>query len=154
MKNLFFLLILVLNLSCSREKEINTNFRNILIDYQSKYPIPKENHERGKRIYLYIANFSVINKDTLITITRSSSGITETTRGYGIYQKDGLLPTFVVDNKNVGERFLLRKNNNNIDKYYWKSDVFPESFPPLYTYKVIDEKFKLVKIDTIWNNWD
>ena len=75
-------------------------------------------------------------------------------KGFGIYEDTKLKPTFIIDEDNLGTRFILNKIKDVKDDFYWHGKKFPESFPPVYTYKIKNTKLELVKIDTIWNHWD
>ena len=116
----------------------------------------KPNLKNGekKRIYVYSATFWKNKKDTLLVITRSSSGIPPNIKGFGIYEDNKLKPTFIVDQNNLGSQFVLKKINDIKKDFYWHEKNFPESFPPVYTYKINNRKLGLIKIDTIWKHWD
>lgn len=148
------ILIVVIFFGCSQKENLNHDFKSVLINYQNKFPIPKLENKGKKRIYIYSAYFWKNKNDTLLVITRSSSGIMPNSKGLGIYEDRELKPTFIVDEDSLGTQFILNKIVDIKDNFYWREKKFPESFPPVYTYKVKNTKLELVKIDTIWKKWD
>lgn len=152
-KTVLFLLI-IFSASCSKEDKLKNDLKQVLINYQKKFPIPHTKNYNVRMKYVYIASFIAQKNDTLLFITRSSSGIIENTKGYGIYEDNFLEPTYIVDEKKLGNIFILEKVNNNLSSYYWKDESFPEKYPPIYKYKIEGKKLSLVTIDTIWKTWD
>lgn len=156
MKNSVVLTILLLFVSCKKESNeigLNENLYRLIEDYQKKYPIPIKNIEKQNNlIYIYTVDFWKEKEDTLITIIRAPTGRKEFDIVYGPYWDNILRPTFIIDNKNLGKKFIIKKIRN---KSNWKKKgIIPESFPPIYTYLVNNEELKLIKIDTIWKRWD
>lgn len=154
MKNLFAVLLLAIVFGCAKKEDLEKNFKSTLIAYQMKFPIPTDSKSKGKRIYVYSAYFWKNKKDTLLVLSRSAAGITKEVKGYGIYQDNGLKPTFIIDENNLGSNFILKKVSNIDDKFYWKEKSFPEGTPPIYTYLVKEKDLKLIKVDTVWSHWD
>ena len=154
MNKKLIILVLLFCLGCSKQVDLNKNLKNILIDYQNKFPIPNKSTSNKKKIYIYSAYFWQNKKDTLVVITRSSMGIVPNTKGFGIYQDSELKPTFIIDENNLSKRFILKKINDVESSLYWHKKSFSENFPPLYTYLIKKEKLKLIKVDTVWNHWD
>jgi hypothetical protein len=154
MNKKLMILLLFFSFGCSEKVDLDKGFRNVLIDYQNKFPIPSLKDKERKRIYIYSANFWKNKKDTLLVITRSSSGITPNIKGFGIYEDKKLKPTFVTDENGLGNKFILKKIMNIKEEFYWKGENFPESFPPVYTYLVKNKELKFIKVDTIWKHWD
>ena len=156
MKKIIIVLQLLLITGCSKEVSLDKNFKIFLISYQKKFPIPNKKKQKDNRlkIYVYVVSFSKEEGDTLFTITRSSSGIVQNTKGFGIYQDDELKPTFIIDNNKLCSQFVLKKINVISNNFYWREKQFPESFTPLYTYSINKKVINLVKIDTIWKHWE
>ena len=171
MRTLFVIIVAVFFTSCREEKLFNDVLDKVIIDYQEKFPIPdetiiKDNHKSFKPIYLYVVKFYLQNNDTLISIMRPSSGLVSPFKGYGIYQNDKLAPTAIIDENKLSDKFVLKKEYNQmINEYKPLIDKdYPEGFPPVYNYivkngkvkngKVKNGKVKLIKIDTVWNKWD
>jgi len=154
MRKAVLFLLIIFSFSCSKEERLKNNLKQVLISYQEKFPIPDTTKDNGKRKYVYIASFTTQKNDTILFITRSSSGIIENINGYGIYEDEFLKPSFIVDEKKLGDIFILEKINNNLSRYYWKDESFPERYPPIYKYKIEGKKLSFVTVDTIWKTWD
>ncbi|PDS22682.1 hypothetical protein [Flavobacterium branchiophilum] len=156
MKSLSIIILFTL-LCCVNKKEIDINLKRTLIDYQNKFPIPKS-HVANNRIYIYTAYFEKDSKDTLLKITRSSNGIDsiflKKSGGFGIYEDDELRPTILFDNENIANKFILKKIFKIDKKHYKKNNIFIEGITPVHSYKINNGKLVLIKIDTIWQNWD
>ena len=156
MKNCIVLILLLLFISCknaSNQIGLNENLYGVIIDYQNKYPIPVKKKEKQNSLnYIYTVDFWKEKKDTLVTILRAPAGRTKFDNVYGAYYDNILKPTFIIDNKNLGNKFIIKKIKN---KSNWlKKGITSESFPPTHTYLVKDKELKLIKIDTIWKHWD
>jgi hypothetical protein len=143
-------------MSCNvskKEDVLDNNLYEKIIDYQTKFPIPKENPKN--HIFVYKTYFWKDNKDTIIVLQRSSAGISKSDVGYGIYEDDKLHPTFIYDEHHLGDKLILKKFTNiENDKFYWKNGAPSESFPPTYTYVLKNKELRFVKIDTVWKKWD
>lgn len=150
----FLFLFLVLMICCkSKNDDIKPQLRDVIISYQKKYPIPNP-IETKSGIYVYSVVFKKEGEDTLISITRSSSGVLPQSKGFGIYEDGELSPSFIYDENKLSNNFISKKENFVDSKYLIHSNSFKESYPPIYTYLVRNEKFSLIKIDTIWSRWD
>ncbi|KIC01641.1 hypothetical protein OA88_12970 [Flavobacterium sp. JRM] len=144
--------------ACENKENLDTKFRNLIINYQKQYPIPTEKQRKFKPIYLYSVKFKKKLNDTIIEITRTSSGIdsviSKRSGDGAIYEDKELKPTLIMDNDKLGNRFVLKKINKIDKKYYNRSDIFDEGFTPIHTYKITGEKIELIQVDTIWKHWD
>lgn len=153
---IYLILISFCFIGCNKntnKKILDENLYNIIVDYQNKYPIPNNNTKN--RIFVYKVYFWKDEKDTIIVLQRSAAGISKDDKGYGIYKYKKLHPTFVYDDYNLSNSFILKKiPNKSNDAYYWLKGATPESSPPVFTYVVKNKEFKLKEIDTVWNNWD
>jgi hypothetical protein len=160
MKKYIFSVFVLLLLSCddkSKEVGLEKNFYTKIIDYQKKYPIPKviKEYQKGV-IYVYLVECYKEDNDTLITVGRFPAGISKSDTVYGVYKNEELQPTFIFDQSNLCDKLITKKiENKNNDKFY-RSDksTFPESFPPIFKYKLKNNKLSLVKIDSVWLKWD
>jgi hypothetical protein len=168
-KELFLTLLLILLLACKdnkssdnkmirENKSLDNELKKVIIDYQKTYPIPIKNERLIKNIYIYLVNFIKSEKDTVIKITRTSSGldsIISSKSGDGsIYEDKELKPTLISDNDKLGSKFILKRNIKIDKKYYNNSGIFNEGFTPIHTYKINSKNIKLIDIDTVWQNWD
>lgn len=140
-----FMLLFFLFLSSCQNQDLDENFRKEIIQYKKKVPLPS-NEER----YLYLVNFSQRGNDTLFTIIRSP-GISKHDIVTGIYEDKSLLPLAIIDDAKLGINYYNTIKNENISDFV-RTQV-KEDFPPLFTYKVSNNKIKLVKIDTISDRW-
>jgi hypothetical protein len=159
LKNILLLgLTFLFFFACENKENLDIKFRNLIIDYQKQYPIPTGKQRKVEPIYLYSVKFKKKLNDTIIEITRISSGIdsviSKRSGDGAIYEDKELKPTLIMDNDKLGNRFILKKINKIDKKYYNRSDIFDEGFTPIYTYKVRNKNIQLIKIDTIWKHWD
>lgn len=160
MKRLLLLILISFCYSCENESQkigLDKKLYQTLIEYQKKYPIPKKVSEDGsKPIYVYYAYFWLKKQDTILVFQRSSGGILKSVKGFGIYKDAQLMPTFIIDDKNLGNKFITKKINNKSNyEFYWNDkNNFPESFPPVHTYLVKNKEIKLINVDTVWTHWD
>jgi hypothetical protein len=155
LKKLVYIILISLSFfGCSKNDELSPNLRVVLLNYQKKFPFPTDNKSKSKCIFVYSAYFWKKNQDTLLVLTRSSSGILPNLKGFGIYRDDNLKPTFILDENKLGDRFILKKINQEKEEFYWLEKSFKEGFPPLYTYSIKNKELKLIAIDTVWKSWD
>ena len=139
-------------------KELNDELYNKLIDYQEKYPIPKKDLKL-EALYVYDAFFYKLKNDTFVLISRSPQGLNVANGDliFGVYRDNNLLPTFIRDHWEFYSKKFLREiitDSASLKMFQPKPQIeYPESFPPLYTYKVEGTKLVLNKIDTIWDKW-
>ncbi|MFN7777140.1 hypothetical protein [Flavobacterium sp.] len=154
MKKILFTIFILMIVSCNTSKDdIKQPLKTVILDYQKKYPIPTSDKSKGG-IYVYPIVFKKEGNDTLITITRSSSGVINNSKGYGVYEDDELFPSFIYDDNNLSLNFILNPKKEIDSKYLLKSKSFRESYPPIYTYVVRKNKINFMKIDTIWSRWN
>ncbi len=162
MKRYILLILIFFCYSCEKHESkkigLDKKLYQTLIEYQKKYPIPKKIiSKRGSQpIYVYYAYFWLKAQDTILVFQRSSGGILKSEKGFGIYKDSQLMPTYIIDDKNLGNKFITKKIiNKSNDEFYWKEkESFPESFPPVHTFLVKNKQLKLIKIDTVWTHWD
>jgi hypothetical protein len=153
-KLVYTIVVSVFFFGCSKKEYLSANLEKVLIDYQKKFPVTSNKAIAKNSIYIYTANFSKDKKDSLLILSRTSNGVADYFKSYGIYQNEELQPTLVYDVDNIGSKFILKKISKLDKKYYSKETVFREGFPPLYTYLVKNKELKLIAIDTVWESWD
>lgn len=160
LKNILLVLFAILYVSCANKEDFREDFQKIVVDYQKKFPLPnetkiKENHPNIKPIYIYNIYFEKEKEDTLFQITRYSSGVTKKFAGYGVYDKN-ILPTVVVDDGNLSGKIVINKiKGNNIHEFINSDEAnFLEGSTPVYVYKIKNDNINLIRIDTVWENWD
>lgn len=146
MKIKYYLFLFTVFVSCQKE-ELATEFRNEIIKYQKEIPLPVSAEK-----YLYVGSFSRVGNDTLFNLIRCP-GLSKYDTILGVYQDSSLKPLAIIDNKNIGKNFIhVKRKNHGIQNYI---SIRPkEDFPPLYRYKVKNNKIILIKIDTISNRWE
>lgn len=153
MKKFLFLLLILTTCCKSNDNDIKPHLRNAIINYQKIYPIPNPTESKGG-VYVYSVVFKKEGNDTLVSITRSSSGVLPHSKGFGVYKDDELSPSYIYDENKLSDNFISKKKNFTESKYTIHSESFKESYPPVYTYLVRKENLSLKKIDTIWSRWD
>ncbi len=154
MKYNFVSLIVILSLfSCSKERELSQEFEDALQQYQAENPIP-QSKDLKNYIFIYEADFALEGKDTLLRITRLPSGIPKNSGCFGIYMVNKQ-PLVIYDDENLSSQLIKRKvKNNKLDEYVLSERMrHYVDYPPVYSFKVNDTKLKLLKIDTISDNW-
>lgn len=145
MKKIYLLLVFVILSSCQK-KELSYEFRDVILKYQKKIPLPM-NAEK----YVYVVHFFRFENDTLFNLIRCS-GISNHDSVSGVYQDKTLKPLIIIDRDKLGKKiFYLKKLNKNISDYYRLQ--LKEDFPPLYRYKIKNNKIILINIDTISDHW-
>jgi len=172
LKALFFLFIIA---SCNpivKDKHIlkNIELKNYsglkdelyskILNYQKEYPIPVLNERDSERFLpIYLVYFHSEKSDTFVRIIRSSGGVSfpKEFRLFGIYNDSNLYPTVIWDTENLlSARFLdtIKTDTLSLLKFLPAEDKdYEEAFPPIFTYKVLDNSLILFKIDTVWNTW-
>ena len=75
----------------------------------------------------------------------------------GVYQDTSLLPTFIrgdsaLYSKGFIKRHIYDAASREIFAPHKESD-YSEGFPPVYQYRIKNDKLLLDKIDTIWSKW-
>lgn len=150
-KNTLILLLFIFS-SCNKKESLDENFKKNIIEYQKKFPIPS----LRSNDYVYTAYFSMIKKDTVCVLSRSSNGLMRGMKGFGVFQDEILQPTFVYDDDGLSKNFVhMRIINEDAKKLYLNlKNGIRESYPPIYTFLIKNKEIKLIKIDTIWRNWD
>jgi hypothetical protein len=156
MKRCVLFLLLILLIRCSdKSSEIGIDkvLYELIQKYQSKYPIPED---KSKLIYVYFVDCFKENNDTIIRLGRSAAGISKSDKVYGVYENEELKPTFIFDQSNLCDKLIMKKvKNKNNDRFYRNDNgSYPESYPPIYKYKLKNNELTLMKIDTIWLKWD
>ncbi|MCL9810069.1 hypothetical protein [Flavobacterium luminosum] len=133
-------------------KDLDSNFRKIIIDYQKTFPV--KNPKKGN-IYVYVAAFSKEKNDTIFTIIRTSAGILRKNKNiYGLY-KDNELGNFVIyDESRLGSSQIKIYKKELPDSLIWKEVDFPEIITPESKFKIVNKVPKFVRTDTIWTDWD
>lgn len=144
MKPKYLLILFVVFASCQKN-ELSNEFRNEIIKYQTNTPLPISSKK-----YIYVIKFSQINGDTLFNLIRCPS-LSKFDSVSGIYQDELLKPLAIIDPQNIGKK-LYTKKKNSIDNFI--STQSKEDFPPLYRYKIKNDKITLVSIDTISDRWE
>src|SRR6478735_3314469 len=115
MKKIIVLLTALFLTGCKKEKELDENFREIVIQYQKKFPIP----DLHKGNYVYISYFNVVKGDTRSILSRSSNGLIPKVKGFGIFQDDILQPFFVYDDKDLSKNFIYKRVKNETSKKFY-----------------------------------
>ncbi|MCP1301611.1 hypothetical protein NK356_20755 [Chryseobacterium sp. S0630] len=141
------LFLFILFLSCNKEKKedffFNDNLYREVLNYQKKNPIP--NNDLYK-LFIYEINFSK-KKDTLLTITVSPTGIISK-NSFGIYKNKILKPSYIIDNKNFGKRFVKTYKKEGVESYIL-NEIPPhiDKIYPVYKYKI--KRDKLILLDSL-----
>lgn len=146
----FFLFV-----SCqNKESNISEQLYNVLIDYQTKNPLPtKENTSKtfyliSKNLrYVYEASFY---KDGSLYITLNPSGVNVEEKSYGIYQDNILKPTYIIDDDKAGKNFIIKYVQKDLDKFTMNKAPIIDVIYPTYIYKIKGDK--LVLSDSIRGN--
>lgn len=128
----------------------------VLTEYQKVYPFPKEG---GNSLNVYEVAFYKSNNDTLVEIRRSSAGV-EASFGQtltGVYTDVNLLPVIVKDSAELySKNFVLKplRDTSALNRFRpLPAKTYPESYPPIYQYRIHGRSLFLQKIDTIWQTW-
>lgn len=136
-------------------KELNSNFRKIILNYQKTYPVK---NPRNGNIYIYSLYFYINKNDTIFQLTRTSAGIADflvkNNYLFGTYSDSDLSPLIILDSFKLSSKFILKYKRLFPDNLIWKKKSFPESITPLSTYKLKKGIPVHLKTDTIWNQWD
>jgi hypothetical protein len=164
----FIFLSIVFFSSCGEKKNkiqnkeetyFDESLNKELINYQKLYPIPAKEKGDEAVLYIYIVSFYKENLDTIVLVKRASDGVG--LHGWdltmGIYQNKDLLPTIIRDSKDFYSKNLVNKivvdsQSLNIFLPITGKD-YPESFPPVYEYKLTNSKLIFSRIDTVWTKW-
>lgn len=141
--------------SCqNKESNINQQLYNVLVDYQTKNPLPtKENSSKtfyliSKNLkYVYEASFY---KDGSLYITLNPIGVNIEEKSYGIYQDHTLKPTYVIDDDKVGKKFIIKYIKKDLDKFTMNKVPVIDVIYPTYIYKIKGDR--LILSDSIRGN--
>jgi len=118
-------------------------YREIL-KYQENNPIPNTNLNL---LSIYKVSFS-FEKDTLLTISLSPTGITDKNNSYGIYKDKILQRTYVMDSQKVSKNFIKMYKKDSVEYYILKgTPPHTDNMYPVYMYKVRGDK--LILLDSI-----
>lgn len=172
MNRLILIAIVFILLSCKEKKErkiindakqsvkssgLSRELYNKLIEYQHFYPIQKV--ARTDLLKVYEAYFTKAGKDTVLIISLHSDGVYALDNQilYGVYKDDNLAPTVIVDTKDFYSKNFVDSVVNDSNALNQlkpvKGESYPESFPPVYYFKVKGKYLMLTKIDTVWTRW-
>lgn len=153
MKNIFLLLLVFILISFNKNKDLNDNFRNAIIDYQTAYPIPTSKQTKNRK-YAYSVVFYMKNNDTCFYVVRTSTGTEKEFNFWGMYYDEKLKPTIIGDDENLSSNLIYnKKRNKELEKFYFFNKNGPEMFPPMYRYLIKNRDIKLIKIDTLSKSW-
>jgi hypothetical protein len=151
MKHCLILFILVF-CSCRKNEQLDDAFREAVISYQEKFPVPAKT--QAGRMFIYEAAFYKKDKDTLFALTRKSLRIDNFFDGYEIYTDDELQPLVVIDYDHLCGDFVHKKRDDMPKSLWWAGDVYDERCAPLYRYKIKNKDFNRVQIDTVCKKWE
>lgn len=153
MKYISFCLFILL-FCCTQKSGLHPELEKAIQEYHAKVPIPQSTDLKDY-VFIYEADFALKDDDTLIRIVRRPSGIPENSNCYGIYNVGDQIPVVVYDEKNLAGRFIRDKVKNATLQKYEVSEKKKHyvDYPPVYSFEVKGSKLKLMKIDTISDNW-
>jgi hypothetical protein len=135
---------------------LSTSLYDVIVNYQKLYPI----NPKAEAIPLYYISFNKQGTDdTIVTVSLSQSGLhlTDSEKVIAVYSDSMLKPTIIREsNELLSKDFIVPKKPDSflLKKYLPRSDVdYPESFPPIYKYKVNGKQLIHISIDTVWSKW-
>ena len=133
-------------------KDLDTELENSILEYENNIPIPKTGITNK---FIYVVDFALKDKDTIIIINRKSKGLYNIIKYFGIYRIKNEIPVAISDTNNLGKRFIKNKFKNSLLKEFEITRLNTEydEYPPVYTYVVKKDKINLLRVDTIRNNW-
>ncbi len=147
-------ILLFLFISCTHN--LNENFRETMIEYQKKFPVPPEaNNSKSTKKYIYEAVFSKSDGDTLLTLTRTYSKVDGAFYGgYEIMQDTELKPFVIIDVFNVSGDLVHKKPKEKVHSWWDAGEDYDEyyakQYTPLYRYKIKNKKIHLLEKDIIF----
>ena len=147
-----YLIFILAFFSCSKNEQLTDKFRETVISYQKKFPIPAKT-EAG-RMFIYEAVFYKKNKDTLFALSRKSLRVKDFFDGYEIYKDDELKPLVVIDYDGLCGDFVRKKRDDMPRSLWWAGDGNDTQYTPLYRYKIKNKDFNLAVIDTVCKKWE
>ncbi|WP_394775809.1 hypothetical protein [Flavobacterium sp.] len=141
-----------------KKHELDSQLEKSILEYQKKVPIPilkEKNNYSEKFRFIYIVNFSLKDKDTIIHIVRRPSGIHKGTKYYGLYEIDKFTPVVIDDENNLGKNFIKSKIRNSSLKRFElaENQLHFTDYPPVFSYLIKNGEMSLKSIDTVSNNW-
>jgi len=95
----------------------------------------------------------------MVTIKRAADGIYLSGWNLilGVYQNNQLAPTIIRDTSSFySKRFINKMISDSLSLKQFQpieGAAYNESFPPVYEYKVENDRLLLNRIDTVWNQW-
>ena len=144
-KRIIFILLIGLTNSChktdSLDKNFETEFLNIVENYQKEVPIPdrkwiKEYTPFLDPKYCYYVSFEKNKKDTVFWIQLLSNGIYDTENKFGVYVDHGLKPTIIFDESNLSHKMLKKIKNEKLDTFVVNNGLINDAMYPHVFYKV------------------
>jgi hypothetical protein len=141
------------------EKRLGSTLLRELKNYQKKYPIPLYHGDNDPALYVYTAVFYKFEQDTIVRIKRSSNGCSLSGWDliFGVYQDSQLQPTIIKDSSAFFSKAFINNavsDAQSLKEYVPDPEIdYPESFPPVYEYRVNGKNLVLRKIDTVWSKW-
>lgn len=141
-----------------KKHELDDQLEKSILEYQKKVPIPilkEKNNYSEKFRFIYIVDFSLKDKDTIIHIVRRPSGIRKGTKYYGLYEIDKFTPVVIYDENNLGKNLIESKiRNSSLQRFELaENKLHFTDYPPVYSYVIKKGKINLLSIDTVSNNW-
>ncbi|HWJ29433.1 MAG TPA: hypothetical protein VNS32_23035 [Flavisolibacter sp.] len=128
----------------------------VLLQYQKKYPLTEQ---KKKGLYIYVADFFKFKNDTILLLFQSPEGVRSSKDQIvlGVYEDEVLHRTAIRDAKQFYSKKLIKRILiDSLSLLHFKPDInksYPENFPPVYYYKVVNDQLVLNKIDTVWSTW-
>lgn len=134
------------------KKDLSIELENSILEYQRKIPIPSNG---ARKKFVYIVEFLLNGNDTILKINRKSKGIFKHINYYGVYKIENKIPVVILDEHNLGNKFIKNKIKNSLLKDFQIEYLNSEygEYPPVYTYIIKENKINLSRIDTISNKW-
>ena len=139
------------NINKSQEKVLSPLIVEVLDNYILKYPIPKDEND-----YYYQISFDN-NFFNLIRISFPAPEELKTELKGMFYYRNNIIVS-IIDNKDQNNSiyynsdFFIANLGGKIFPEDWNSK-FDESFPPIWKYRIENNKAVLIEIDTIWKIW-
>ncbi|MFH6988385.1 hypothetical protein ACHRVW_11625 [Flavobacterium collinsii] len=133
-------------------KDLSVELENSILEYQNKIPIPINS---ARKKFIYIVEFLLHGNDTILKINRKSKGLFKHINYYGVYRVEKKIPVVILDEHNLGKKFIKNKIKNSLLKDFQIDYLDSEygEYPPVYTYIIKENTINLLRIDTISNKW-
>lgn len=131
---------------------INTSLYEELLTYQKQNPIPT--FKKGDKNlpplpqeslkYIYEITF-LKEKDSTITITLRPdgvyfNGVEGVNKVYGVYEDSCIKPTYVIDNYQIGEKFIESVKTKDLENYIYNNSNNVDIIYSLYIYNLVENK--------------